>query len=125
MGLLDITIGDNDKNFIFGTATGGLIGGFLSQEHNYFSKLEKWSQGMWEDMTGKTAREAGKKAAQEAEKARRESIIKQFGERQQKDALAMANMRRSPGSNTATKGAMGTDSNGFIGGGLPTSAGTF
>jgi hypothetical protein len=88
----------------------------------YAQNLENWSQGMWEDLTGKTARTAGEEAAKQAEVARREAIIRQFGEKQQADGMVMANLKRGGDNKSAGTGAT---SGGFIGGGLSSMSGTF
>lgn len=110
-----------------GYATAGIYttmqkGGFLGKD-SYGDKVSRWSQGMWEDLTGKTARVAGEKAAKEAEAARRQAIIRQFGEKSQADSMALAGMsEKSRGGNNTAFGA--NQDSGFLGSGL-SSSGTF
>lgn len=94
----------------------------------WLDNFERWSQSMWEDVTGKTAREAGKEAAKQAEIARRQAIIKQFGEKQQADGIAMANMRMNQSGKDQKNNAGPVSSKeapGFIGAGLNSTSGTF
>lgn len=92
--------------------------------------LKNWSEGIWNDLTGKSARMANERAAKEAEKARIMNAMKEFGARQQADQLSMSNLVNvdKTGSTTASKNAGGGISNKSQGGTIGaqiTSAGTF
>lgn len=75
--------------------------------------------GVMGNMSANNARMAKKRAAQEAEKARRESLVREFGAKQQAEAAAFSsNMNRggrSGGGSTAPGVVGAPDSQGTIG----------
>lgn len=60
-------------------------------------KLGRFLQSSWDSITGKNARLAQERAAAEMERARRDSIVKQYGATQQAENMAYANSMRSTG----------------------------
>jgi hypothetical protein len=119
-----ITFGDKERSSLFGMAHGGSAGGLIG--YNYGDKLGNWSQGLWEDMTGKTARTAAEQAAKESEKKRRENIVKEFGLKQQADSTVLAGLGRGgSGGSKSSMGATNDAPGGFIGDGITSTAGTF
>jgi hypothetical protein len=89
-----------------------------------FQNLSNWSQNQWENLSGKTTRENNKFAQAEAEKARRESIVKEFGAREQADSMAFGAAMSKGGSNNAPGIIGNNDAPGTIGANI-SSAGTF
>lgn len=143
---LDLTPDDNDTNNIagsnngkgnyrfFGTEfskeevgmaflTGGMSAGFSIADRTFNQgKGALWLQNSWEKISGKSARVANEKAAKEAERARRESIMKEMGAREQADSIAFGAAMR--GANSNSPGMVGMGGEGTIGANLGTS-GTF
>lgn len=114
---------------------GNMFKGFGDWATNSNKKREKWDQTQWNSMTGKTQRLNNETAAKEAEKARREGLVKEYGAKQQADSLAYAGLQNNDtGSNnggggggvsSTTPGIVGgTDAPGTIGANL-TNSGTF
>lgn len=88
--------------------------------------VEKWTQNQWNNVTGKNAREAQEQAGKEAEKVRREGIVREFGARQQADSMAFASaMGGSGGASNNAPGLVGQSAApGTIGANI-SSSGTF
>ncbi len=92
-------------------------------------KTEKWTQNQWQNISGKNAKEAAELAGREAERARRDNIVKSFGAMQQADGLAYASSMNggggSGGSSSNGPGLVGrNDAPGTIGANI-SSSGTF
>ena len=120
-----ITLGDKDRAAIGGFLIGGPAGAAVG--YYYGDKIGKWSENQWNNLTGKNAREAQKLAAREAENVRRESIVKEFGARQQADSMAYAAAMngQSGGGNNDAPGLVGqSNAPGTIGSNI-SSSGTF
>lgn len=120
-----ITLGNKDRAAIGGFFLGGPVG--AAAGYHYGDKIGKWSENQWNNITGKNAREAQKLAAREAENVRRESIVKEFGARQQADSMAYASAMngQSGSANTDAPGLVGQQgAAGTIGSNI-SSSGTF
>ena len=98
-----VNLGTGKENFLFGHGA-STIGGYIS---------------------GRGAQDAQKKAADEAEKARRMSLIKQMGAKQQADSMALAGLKTQNNTTKPSGNNTANQSPGFIGSGLTTTAGTF
>jgi hypothetical protein len=86
----------------------GLGWGWNNATSGNWNRLENFSQNTWNNITGKSSREAAKKAAEEAERSRRESIVRQMGARQQAESLAFYGlMRPSSGGGAKKDGVVG------------------
>lgn len=73
-------MGHKDGGGFIGTSNDGGGGGW--------ENLRLWSTNQWNNLTGKNSREAAKRAAQEADRQRRDSIVKQMGVQEQADQIA-------------------------------------
>lgn len=118
--------GHKDGGGFIGTSNDGGGGGW--------ENLRLWSTNQWNNLTGKNSREAAKKAAQEADRKRRESIIKQVGVQEQADTLAYGQLAQDfqynarPSGNKAPGVIGAQDAEGTIAANLNTSinsSGTF
>lgn len=118
-----ITLGDKDRAAALGFVVGGPAG--AAAGYMYGDKLGKWSQNQWNNLTGKNARVAQEEAGKEAERVRRENIVKEFGAKQQYDSLAYAGAMNSGNASSNAPGLVGQSAApGTIGANI-SSSGTF
>lgn len=101
-----VTLGDKDVTAAIGSTFMGPVGGFVGGQA-YGEKIGNWSENQWNNLTGKNAREAQKKAMQEAERTRRDNIIRSFEASQQADSLSYSAAMRGQGGSGASNNAPG------------------
>lgn len=123
------TFGTNEQGFIAGGAagagTGALIGTMIAPGIGTAigAGVGFLAGGLTANMQSQSSRLSQKRAAKEAEAARRLMVSRQAGLQQQSEDIATAGLRRPSSGQTQQPGAI--TPSGYIGQNLPTNAGTF